>query len=1138
MEWIENFQKPDPGYSLLAFWFLNGELKEKDLRWQIGQMVKKGVYGGFLHPRAYLKTPYLEQEWWDAVGVCLDESRKKGFYPWLYDEYAWPSGTAGSTFEYGFQKPSRILAKGPENMAKGLYYKFYESEDLARLAEPEQEDDRLVAVAGKAGTYYAFFCRIFTKAVDYLNPETIGQFIKITHEEYKKRYGDDFGSLIPGIFFDEIFMVGNPVPWTEKLPKRFFKDYGYDLLKELPCLIEGTGEHERQVRRDYYSLLSDMYEEAFFKQISAWCEENKLKLTGHTEEFLWEHPIRQGNYFHTMRHLMIPGSDCHDYRYRYPRKITCCEPKYAVSVARGYGKERAMSEALGGAGWNSTPESFKKGINTLAAMGINLFVLHGFYYECEHQGSQSDWPTSFFYQNPYWKYFHLFSNYVQRISYMNTIGRPVVRCGILYPIEFMHCHMADGHEDAMGMDTSGRFHRVLNTMIEHQLDVDMVDTECVLRGVIRSGKLCVGLQQFELLLLPLTMELDKGMEEKLLLWKEQGGKIVFYKTSFHQELPEAFSSCSLCEPEEAAETVSGLIKPDVKISAGETDGIFVNHRIKDEMSYYFICNSSDEKRSLSLLFHEKEKPVLLDIETGEQKAAVCHLSAHGCQAALVLNANEAVYVLFGVPEQAMEAEDLKGTGSFKQEEWITGKWEFLPLSKEFDEKWSIYGEETELSIPIAGLSTDLSDDYRIIRICNTRDEPGNAGRHLSLWKASWITRRPSWNDQLAASDLYFSRQFTIDGSVKQADFCVAAIDYIQIYINGKQIFESASNGQPVTFSCRNELREGKNHIAVHVKNHNPLPDVYVCSAEELPKDRFISLLLQGKIVTSRGEQHLLSDENWLVNDVSDRDWVRNGDRIEAAAADFDVQKIKNFNHAQPDHLWIHAWERGKPPLKPWGDIPLLGEMVRYPVNLYYTISIPVGTVRIAKPETSGRAVCFLDGKEIQWETDELILKKSDRVRTLTLKVRAEKERDGLLRPVRVKVEPCRVNLKDWSSYGMPWFSGRCRYTSHFTAKLNARHYKLDLGKVNFCAEIWINRQLAAIRIWAPYCGDITEFIKEGENEIVIVAANLASNERRHMLVDEGEALGWNRYWNEDNMDRDSQNYVSGLLGPVRLMEEK
>ena len=37
-----------------------------------------------------------------------------------------------------------------------------------------------------------------------------------------------------------------------------------------------------------------------------------------------------------------------------------------------------------------------------------------------------------------------------------------------------------------------------------------------------------------------------------------------------------------------------------------------------------------------------------------------------------------------------------------------------------------------------------------------------------------------------------------------------------------------------------------------------------------------------------------------------------------------------------------------------------------------------------------------------------------------------------------------------------------------------------------------------------------------------------------MLVDEGMALGWNRYWNGDNMEREPQNLVSGLLGPVWL----
>ena len=125
MDIISQFREPDRKYSVLAFWFLSGKLEAEKLRWQIDEMVDKGVYGGFMHPRAYLETPYLEQEWWDAIGACVDEARKTGFSAWIYDEYAWPSGTAGSTFEYGFQKPSRTLAMGRENMAKGLYAKRF-----------------------------------------------------------------------------------------------------------------------------------------------------------------------------------------------------------------------------------------------------------------------------------------------------------------------------------------------------------------------------------------------------------------------------------------------------------------------------------------------------------------------------------------------------------------------------------------------------------------------------------------------------------------------------------------------------------------------------------------------------------------------------------------------------------------------------------------------------------------------------------------------------------------------------------------------------------------------------------------------------------------------------------------------------
>ena len=120
MSIFDNIKCPPKEFSPNAFWFWYGVLKPDELRRQIRLMTEQGVYNGFMHSRAYLKTPYLEDEWWEAVAACVDEGEKTGFYPWLYDEYAWPSGTAGNTFEHGYQKDSRTLASGEKNMAKSL----------------------------------------------------------------------------------------------------------------------------------------------------------------------------------------------------------------------------------------------------------------------------------------------------------------------------------------------------------------------------------------------------------------------------------------------------------------------------------------------------------------------------------------------------------------------------------------------------------------------------------------------------------------------------------------------------------------------------------------------------------------------------------------------------------------------------------------------------------------------------------------------------------------------------------------------------------------------------------------------------------------------------------------------------------
>ena len=60
---------------------------------------------------------------------------------------------------------------------------------------------------------------------------------------------------------------------------------------------------------------------------------------------------------------------------------------------------------------------------------------------------------------------------------------------------------------------------------------------------------------------------------------------------------------------------------------------------------------------------------------------------------------------------------------------------------------------------------------------------------------------------------------------------------------------------------------------------------------------------------------------------------------------------------------IVTWERGGPPIKPWGHIPLLSEAVRFPRTLMYRQALPVGCVGIGIPIIKGDHRVYVDVRE-------------------------------------------------------------------------------------------------------------------------------------------------------------------------------
>ena len=83
-----------------------------------------------------------------------------------------------------------------------------------------------------------------------------------------------------------------------------------------------------------------------------------------------------------------------------------------------------------------------------------------------------------------------------------------------------------------------------------------------------------------------------------------------------------------------------------------------------------------------------------------------------------------------------------------------------------------------------------------------------------------------------------------------------------------------------------------------------------------------------------------------------------------------------------------------------------------------------------------------------------------------------------------------------------------------------KKYLLDLGYVGEIAEVTLNGKNIGSRVIPPYTFDISEAVRDGENELLIEVTNT------------------NVFLLRDRLSAYMRIEPSGLLGPVKLIETK
>ncbi|MFB6343224.1 glycosyl hydrolase [Saccharicrinis sp. FJH62] len=155
--------------------------------------------------------------------------------------------------------------------------------------------------------------------------------------------------------------------------------------------------------------------------------------------------------------------------------------------------------------------------------------------------------------------------------------------------------------------------------------------------------------------------------------------------------------------------------------------------------------------------------------------------------------------------------------------------------------------------------------------------------------------------------------------------------------------------------------------------------------------------------------------------------------------------------------------------------------------------------------------------------------------------------------------PVLSSLINHDNFDVRHFSGTCTYKKGITINTIKSNCKvlLDLGRVEVIAKVFVNGKEAALLWKEPYMTDITDLVKEGENELRIEVTNLWIN---RLIGDEYLPVE-NKYTTNKNIEELPQWFVnnqpkpgnrkafsvwrsytkeeplvdSGILGPVKLI---
>lgn len=371
--------------------------------------------------------------------------------------------------------------------------------------------------------------------VDTLNEEATNCFIEKTHEKYASVLQPEFGKSVPAIFTDEPNFGGMHfpalaegerdiiLPFSEKLPERYWRLSGKDFYEALPDVIwNREGKEISSERYFFLEACSEQFVSAYCHPIGQWCKQHGLLFTGHIlgEEKLSAQAENVGEAMRCYREFQLPGIDnlCDHREY--------ASVKQAVSVAHQYGREGVLSELYGVTQWDFDFQGYKLAGDWQAALGVTVRVPHLSWASMEGEAKR-DYPAAIGWQSPWYQDFDYIENHFARVSTCMTRGLPLIHVGVIHPIETMWLYQGPADQMKRKRDQLDRnFSELTEMLLVAGIDFDYIaESSLEMMGGCAEGRFVVGRMKYDVILVPDCITLRETTFSLLSRFREMGGDV-------------------------------------------------------------------------------------------------------------------------------------------------------------------------------------------------------------------------------------------------------------------------------------------------------------------------------------------------------------------------------------------------------------------------------------------------------------------------------------------------------------------------------------------------------------------------------------------------------------------------------------